>query len=226
VAFAHLTGHRVPMTCAHCTDARNFFSSKVARKELKRYRKKGPTGTAARILDQLGTLGIRPRTHLDIGAGVGILYHETLTSGAIRAVHVDAAPDYIEAARREAERRGHADHVDYHVGNYVELADGIDEVDLVTLDRVICCYPDARALVEASARKVKEAYAVSYLRDRRWIRFLISVGNLYLRLRGSDFRVYVHPIEEVDATAAGHGLTPMARHEGFLWHTSTYLPVD
>jgi len=211
------------MTCAHCTSAGDVFGSKTARRELARYRKRGPGGTTARILDQLAALGVRPRTHLDIGAGVGALYHETLTSGARAAVHVDAAPDYIDAAREEAERRGHGDRVEYHVGDFVDLADELDDADLVTMDRVICCYPDVRALVAASAAKARTAYSVSYLRDRWWVRLGAMLGNLFLTLRRSEFRVFLHSRKEVDDVTSEMGLRSVDRHDSFLWHTSTYL---
>jgi 23S rRNA G2069 N7-methylase RlmK/C1962 C5-methylase RlmI len=46
---------------------------------------------------------------LNIGGGVGAIYHQLLASGARTAVHVDVSPGYLNAAREEAERRGHAD---------------------------------------------------------------------------------------------------------------------
>ena len=80
---------------------------------------------------------------LDIGGGVGAIEHEKLlAAGAAHATSVDASAAFLDAAHREAERRGWADRLTQRRGDFVALADEVDDADVVTLDRVICCYPD------------------------------------------------------------------------------------
>ena len=58
---------------------------------------------------------------------------------------------YLSAARTETQQKGYAERVSYHHGNFVDLATDIAPADMVTLDRVICCYHDMEKLVSLSA---------------------------------------------------------------------------
>src|SRR5947199_213845 len=82
--------------------------------------------------------------------------------GASGATDVDASAAYLAAAREEAARQGHAERVAYHHGNFVDLAATLPPADIVTLDRVICCYHDMPALVERSSAKAARLYGLVY----------------------------------------------------------------
>lgn len=66
---------------------------------------------------------------------------ELLEIGVKRAVAVDASEAYVAAARNEANRCGRAEAVDCRHGDFVTLASHFQPATVVTLDRVICCYP-------------------------------------------------------------------------------------
>ena len=42
----------------------------------------------------------------------------------------------------------------------MEVAARVPSADVVVLDKVICCYPDMPALVQASAAKARRLYAI------------------------------------------------------------------
>ena len=128
----------------------NEFGERAARDDLKPYRKSGAGTTTRWLIDGLEAGGVAGMTVLDIGAGVGAVHQQLLADGAIAALDVDGSPAYVNAAREEAAWRGTADRVRYEVGDFVELAPGIGESDIVALDRVICCYPDMPSLVRLS----------------------------------------------------------------------------
>jgi magnesium-protoporphyrin O-methyltransferase len=107
---------------------------------------------------------------LDIGAGVGAIHHTLVDQGIERAIHVDASPAYLAAAREEAERRGHGDRVEFRRGDFVELAPGVPVADVVTLDRVICCYPEMRELVTLAGERAHAAFGAVFPRDEWWAR--------------------------------------------------------
>ena len=46
------------------------------------------------------------------------------------------------------------------------MSDEIEAADVVTLDRVICCYPDMEALVGRSAERALRLYGLVHPRDR------------------------------------------------------------
>jgi hypothetical protein len=193
------------MDCCQCKGIETLFNEKEAENKLKAYRKDGPARTTRMLLDALKAGGIKGMTLLDMGGGVGAVQHELLRTGLGRATPIDASSAYVRAAQDEAERQGHADRVSYHHGNFVDLAPQITPADIVTLDRVICCYNDMQALVGLSVAKAGMLYGLVYPRDTWWMRAAISVGNLYFRAVRNPSRTFIHPTQAVDALVRSKG---------------------
>ncbi|HMA22610.1 MAG TPA: class I SAM-dependent methyltransferase [Gemmatimonadaceae bacterium] len=166
--------------------------------------------------------GIAGASLLDIGGGIGAIHHTLLDSGARDAVHVDVSANYIDAARDEAARRGHADRVRFVHGDFVQLSPSLADADIVTLDRVICCYPDMESLVSHAADRTRRIFGAVYPRDRWWVRLGVRSINALLRLRRSAFRVYVHSPAGIEVVLRSHGLEPMKRRRTFVWEIAIY----
>lgn len=210
------------MTCSQCIGIERQFSEGVARRDLRRYRKRGPSKSTLLLLEQLEAVGVRDATFLDVGGGVGALQHALMGAGASGGTHVDAASSYLVASREEAERRGYADRIVYVEGDVVELADDLERADLVTLDRVLCCYHDMPALVDASAARAGRAVGLVYPRERRLTRFGVRLVNLLQALRRHPFRVYLHDVAATEARLAGHGFSRSAEAHTVLWRVTTF----
>lgn len=210
------------MTCTHCVGAGAVFNDRAARRSLSRYRKRGPARTTRWLLEALVEPGVEGLTVLDVGGGVGAIQHELLDAGAARAVGVDASPAYLEAARNEARRRGHQDRSEQHLGDFVDRARDLPDADLVTLDRVLCCYPDVETLVDASASKARRAWAVVFPRDTWWVRALLTVPNAWMRLTRNPFRVFAHPTPVVDRAARRQGLELDVTRRSLFWQVAVY----
>ena len=157
-----------------------------------------------------------------MGGGVGALQLELLASGAHEVINVDASPAYQALNREVAGTRGMADRITYRSGDFVELAPALPPADIVTLDRVLCCYPDMAALVDASASHTRRLYGFVAPRERRITRAGVALANLFFRLRRNPFRVFVHPLEAVDARLRSHGLVPLRRARTVLWEACVY----
>jgi ubiquinone/menaquinone biosynthesis C-methylase UbiE len=128
------------MSCCQCEGIREEFDPRLAKRELRRYVRSGLRKSTRLLLEGIRACGLRSATLLDVGGGVGVIHHELLGDGtASAATHLDASPAYISVAREEATRRGHGDRVRFIEGDFVELASSLEAVDIVTLDRVICC---------------------------------------------------------------------------------------
>lgn len=211
--------------CGHCQDAGDLFSDRTARRELKRYRRKGPSRPTRLLIESIRTDLPNHATLLDIGGGVGAIQHELFGHGLASATQVDASAAYLGVSREEAVRRGHADRVEHLYGDFADLAGDLPDADVVTLDRVVCCYPYMKRLVDASASKAKRVYALVYPRERWSMRLFQAIGNLYMRLRRSAFRTYLHPVAEIEARVRSHGLEPVARDRTFLWEIVVYRPT-
>lgn len=210
------------MSCCQCTGIRDKFDERVARKDLKRYRKKGPLPTTRILLDALAAEGVRGATLLDVGGGVGAIPNELIRQGVERVTVVDASPAYLEAARAESERQGHRDRITHRLGDFVEVAPEVDAADIVTLDRVICCYDDMEALVSAAAARARRLLGVVYPRDTWWDRLGVSLVNLACRVRRTPFRVFVHPPARVERVIADAGLTRRCRRTTSVWQVVVY----
>src|SRR4051794_7868580 len=96
------------MTNCGCQGVGQMFGERTARRDLRRYRKRGPSRPTRLLLEALHREGIEHATVLDIGGGIGVIQHELLDAGAELAIGVEASTAYLRAAREEAERRGHA----------------------------------------------------------------------------------------------------------------------
>jgi 2-polyprenyl-3-methyl-5-hydroxy-6-metoxy-1,4-benzoquinol methylase len=208
--------------CRHCEDASDLFNKRAARRDLRRYRSRGPSGTTRLLLDALLAQRDSDQTLLDVGGGVGAIPHELLGSGFSRAVQVDASPAYLAASEQEAERRGLRGRIEYHKGDFVELASRVAAADVVTLDRVICCYPDVERLVTSSAAKAQHLYGLVFPRERIITRAGTSLANTWFRLRGSAFRTYLHPTEQVEHILHRCGFRRTSFAYSFLWQVATY----
>lgn len=211
-----------PMNCCQCQGIEKEFNQRVAAGELKHYRQHGPAKTTQYLLEALQQQPLHGQTLLDIGGGIGAIQHALLDAGLAGATNVDASKAYLNAAREEAQRKGHIEKVRYHHGDFVALASEIDPADIVTLDRVLCCYPDMQALVDLSAARARRVYGLVFPRDRWWIKSFRVIFNLVMRLRRSPFRFFVHSTQEVDAVAAKYGLKKTLHREFFIWQMIVY----
>ncbi len=210
------------MSCPHCQGADKLFDASIARGELNGYRKKGPAKSTRLLLDAIRNGLNTGWTLLDIGGGVGAIQHELLADGVESAVHVDASTAYLGASQEEAAKRGHKERVTYLHGNFVELAPEIAPADIVTLDRVLCCYPDMPALVASSTAHARQFYGIVYPRDTWWMRLGGRFLNGWLRIRRNPFRFFVHPSATVDAAVRASGFSPRFQKNSGMWQVVLY----
>ncbi|NNF03725.1 MAG: methyltransferase domain-containing protein [Rhodothermales bacterium] len=174
------------------------------------------------LLEDLLSTGVSPSSLLDIGGGVGALQHELFKRGLERAVHVDAARAYLDISREEAEQRGTAERVRYVHGDFVDLADDIEPASIVTLDRVVCCYHDAEAMLDRAAERADALCGLVYPRNAWWTRAIGTGINVVSRLRRSPFRFFVHATHELDAVVRARGLIRRSRRTTFIWQVVVY----
>ena len=210
------------MNCCQCQGIETRFNQKRAVQKLNQYRQQGPEKTTRMLIDALRAEGVEGMTLLDIGGGVGAIQHELLRAGVVSATNVEASTAYITAAKAEAESQGHAARMSHYRGNFIDLAINIPPADIVTLDRVICCYHDMQRLVELSAAKAGKLYGLVYPRDIWWVNCGFSFENFTLWLQRNPFRVFVHPTEEVEAIVRGNGLEPHFHQEAGMWQVVIY----
>lgn len=210
------------MAHCQCDGIERCFDSQRVTSELERYRTRGPAKSTRLLVEALQAQGIEGLTLLDIGGGVGAIIHALLQAGAHQATDVDASAAYLAAARDEAERRGLADRISFQHGDFVALAPTLPAADIVTLDRVICCYDDLPELVGRSAARAMKLYGVVYPRDTWWVRLFIRVQNVVMRVRRAPMRFFVHPTAAVHAIIRAQGLEQCAYQQTGPWQVVVY----
>jgi magnesium-protoporphyrin O-methyltransferase len=181
-----------------------------------------------RLLEAVEEAGLAGRSVLDLGCGIGDLSIEALRRGAARAWGYDLSPRSVSAARALARERGVGDRAAFEVGDgaLVELP----AADVVVLNRVFCCYPDVRGLLERSLAAAGSVYAFTIPRSTglagRIARIHTAIGNAWYRLRSAKFggfRVFVHDIGAIDERVRAAGFAPLRReHRRLAWDLAVY----
>jgi SAM-dependent methyltransferase len=174
------------------------------------------------LLDMIRSTGVAGATILDIGGGIGVIDQELLKAGAGRATMIDVSHAYLDVAREEAHEADLLDRIAFHQGDFVVRAADTDPADIVTLDRVVCCYQDADALVGLSSDRAGRVYGLVLPRDRLLVRAAISAYNLSLRLRRKAYRAYVHPNAVIDDLVTSNGLRRRSEGQTFVWRVVVY----
>lgn len=198
------------------------FTHRKADQELARYRRKGAGPTTRLLIDGLSRAGIVDGTLLDIGAGVGALTFELLDRGIRRAVMVEASAGYAAVATAEAARRRRAMDIDLKRGDFLEVAGTLPVATVVTLDRVICCYPLYEELLTEAVRHAGRAFAFSYPRDRWYVRAGMRLENA-LRRRRTRFQTFVHPEARMRQLVEDAGFALAFQRQTMIWSADVFL---
>ena len=193
--------------------------------DLAQYRTKGPGSTARLLLAGIAKAGQLHGRLLDIGSGVGALTFELLDRGLTEAIGVDLSSAYVAAASEEAARRGRTQSVRFVHADFVVIASQLVAADIVTLDRVICCYPEYDRLLDESVRHTDRYFALSYPRNVCYVRAWVGLQNLGRQLRRNPFRTFVHSASAMDHVIRRAGLELVSRSSTWTWCADVYRHV-
>ena len=203
-----------------CTPGFELFGEKTARRDLRRYRRKGLAKTAQEIVELLRQRGVEGATLLEVGGGIGALQVELVRAGAAGALGVDASGAYDEAAGELLRETGLEGRVERRTADFVASAATLAPADFVVMHRVVCCYPDADGLVAAAAKHTRRLLVFTFPRDTWLSRLVFRGSNLWFRAIGWGFRIYVHRPAAMLAVAQEHGLRLVDERRGLVWQTA------
>ncbi len=182
----------------------------------------------AALLDALDEAGLEGRTVLDVGCGTGDLALAALGRGARSAVGFDLGSGAIANARALAQERGLSERATFQVGDGSQVA--LPRSDVVVLNRVVCCYPSADALLANTLGAAGSVFGFTAPIDRGPVglynRVLWFLGNIWYALRAKKFRgfrVFIHDLDALEARVVGAGFRPVAReHSRLVWELRVY----
>jgi magnesium-protoporphyrin O-methyltransferase len=206
----------VPGCCDH-DDYQSVFSSRFARRQSRRYHRRGLTPAAQGIVDFAAAQGIAGATVLEIGGGVGQLQVELLRRGAAHVTNLEISANYEAEAARLLDETGFTDRVSRRFVDVAQAPDAVEPADVVVLHRVVCCYPDYARLLKVAAGHARRTLVYSHPAANLLNRFEFGAENVYRRLTRNDFRAFVHPPECMLHAAETDGLALAYRSHARDW---------
>lgn len=212
------------MACSCCAGkSLDIFGEKGARRELRRYLRKGLGGDDAKLIAAWAEQGgLDGATVVEVGGGIGQLQVELLRRGAAAGTVVEVVPAYAAPAAELARATGVDAKSTFLLADLLETPDAIGSSDIVVLRRVVCCSPDGPALLGVAASKARRTVLASYPRDRVLTRAFVRAQNAALALIRKRFRAYVHPPDVLERVLADHGLRRTQTTCGAIWETAHF----
>lgn len=211
------------MACEHCCGADQIFDLKGAEKKLKKYKKNGPGTVTKRLINFLSESNqLDGKSLLDIGGGIGAIQWDFLHGGGDLTIDVDASKSYQQVASDYAAELGYGQKVKFVFGDFVDKSAEIPEVDFVTMDKVLCCYPNYQSLLEAALYKCKESIIISFPVGGPIARLFAVLENLYFKIKKIAFGTYIHSPKQIEELIKSHGFEMTKKSISFPWHIQSY----
>jgi magnesium-protoporphyrin O-methyltransferase len=203
----------MPGCCDH-DDYQSVFSGRFARRQSRRFRRRGLTPAAREIVDFATSQGIAGATVLEIGGGVGHLHVELLRRGAARVTNLEISENSEGEAARLLGAAVMSDRVTRRFLDVAQAPEQVEPADVVVLHRVVCCYPDYAVLLRVAAGHARKTLVYSHPAANLVNRAQFGAENLYRRLTRNDFRAFIHPPEQMLRAAESDGMSvAYRRHE-------------
>lgn len=199
-----------------------LFDKKTANKQYKRYLKKGPSRVTKKIISQLDR-NERGETLIDIGGGIGAIQWWFLGNGGDKCYSVDASTGYSSLAKEHAEKNKLDSNTHFIIGDFTDNATDLPTVDHVTLDKVICCYPDYQAILNKACDKSSKTITLSYPMDGIIADSIRFFGVLVMRLKSNPFKPFVHRAASIRELLSERGFELKEKELSFPWHIQTYI---
>jgi 2-polyprenyl-3-methyl-5-hydroxy-6-metoxy-1,4-benzoquinol methylase len=210
------------MCCTGPCAAAAHFNPKKAERDLRRYQRRGPDATTRILLSELRRWPLQGLHLLDVGAGIGVIAVELAGDGLAGVTLADASAGYLEAARRHLVSRDASIPTQFILGDFAATSDSLPGADIVTLDRVVCCYPDVEALLRGAAARARRMVAFTYPRDRWYVHASVVLENSWYWLRQDAFRAFVHSPKRMASVLEAAGFVRAARHATLVWALDLY----
>ncbi len=148
--------------CCNVTAYRDLFDEKEARRNLRRYERKGLDELTRSMVDYLVSRGMEGRSVLEAGGGIGAIQIELLQAGAASAANVELSGEYEPVAGALLERTDLADRVHRLVGDFTDLASDLD-ADTVVLNDLLL---PVRRPSHVSRPLLEQAIRCSHISER------------------------------------------------------------
>ncbi len=169
--------------------------------------------------------GVSGKTIMDLGCGPGAFALETLKNEASFCVGIDLSPSMIRKASELAAERGYQNRAKFELGN-AALAD-LPVSDVVVMDKVICCYPEAGPLLKNASSASESLIGFVVPRDEgvwKWpLRIATYAGNLVQKIRRKKLSwFYIHSLKTINDVLGEAGFVKERKAASRIWLVFLY----
>jgi len=189
-----------------------------------KYKSNGLTASSQVLLDFISNKGLVGKTVLEIGCGTGFFSLETLRHGASSCLGVDLSSAAIHEANEFAKESCLQYRARFDVADAASIRQPAS--DVVVMDKVLCCYPDAEALLKTASDSSRELLGFVVPRDEGLMKPAMRIGtaliNLVEKVRKTGFRLYLHPLHSIDELLAGSGFQQEDKAKSRFWLVFLY----
>lgn len=176
------------------------------------------------LIKGLEERGMQERTVLEVGCGPGDLTRRLVKAGASRAVGIDLTVQTLEEARKRADDEGLGDKIEFRTGN--GATEELPHSDVVVLDKVICCYPDWRQLIDNTSSAASKTYGFVMPRSDGWhgalVGAFIAIEIFFLKFKKCGFKAFVHDYASIHDHLTSKGFERTYLSRGPIWMAAVY----
>ncbi|MBT8400255.1 MAG: class I SAM-dependent methyltransferase [Rhodothermia bacterium] len=174
------------------------------------------------LLEALTDCEVRGLDLLEVGGGIGTVTLDLMKNGVQSASFVEISPAFLNAAASRARRARVYKQIDFICADFVEIHSKVELADLVVMDRVLCCYPNAESLIIAALSRCRSLLGLTYPRDTLVSRVDSWIKNRRRRKAGNPFRTFVHSEELVRGLISEAGFDRRFSTTSPLWRIEVY----
>lgn len=209
------------MTSDFCNRANDLSYIKSANKKVKQYKKKEASKSTKKLLYLMAKYNYSGKSLLDIGGDAEAIQQEFHQYGGAVTTVVGASKGYLQAPAEFAKTKKQSN-INFISGDFVEVQNEISEHEFLTLNKVICCYPDYKKLLLGALEKTTEVIAISIPIGGIIFKILSKIANLYFLISKSSVRNYIHDPKQVHAFITDHGFELSEKALSFPWIIRVY----
>jgi len=181
-------------------------------------------GVSQALLAALRAAEPAGRTILELGCGPGALLTELLLAGAAQGSGLDLSAEAITEARDRLDEAGVGERATLAMGDGARVP--LEPHDWVVLDKVICCYPDMRALLANSIPAARRLYAFAVPASYGWRGLLARIGfgleNVVLSVLRRPCTGYVHDVRAIERLLTEAGFHASYQGTSRTWHVAVF----
>ena len=138
---------------------------------------------------------------------------------------VDASNGYLEVVKSHAVENDYMDKAQFQYGDFVEKANEINMYDFVTLDKVVCCYPDYESLLDQALKKCENTIALIFPIGGPIPKIFVQIEKIYFYLKKISFGTYIHSPRDIEKFIVSKGFKTVHKKISFPWHVQIYTKV-